>query len=179
MTDKTEKRELTATQLFSRYVAARDKVSVMARTLVEETRKADALAEELATKHGLYVGGKPPVGRTIPATEPSPAYEGETEPGDETGTVDYTPPTQSHTAEAPRIGGSAEVAEIRAGAGLNVEAGDSETLAAEGMGAMEALQRGMGGKAAIVPSPGEMSMTGAEPASNEGGGPTAQKPVGK
>ncbi len=142
MTDKTEP---TATQLFSRYMLAIDKVRTLTAKLLDETKKADSLADELGNKHGIFLQGRTPANTTTPVSE---ELTGETEPGD-----GFKPPAQGHS-DAPRLAGSGSrsVEEIRRGAGLHVEAGDSEALAVDGMEHMAALQKAMGGAPIVVPT---------------------------
>lgn len=176
MTSTKETKILTATQLFSRYMAAIDKIREFASMLAEKNTEAESLSTELAERHGIYVQGKPPANRTTPVTEPDPDEEEEHAP--ESGK--YKPPTQMHS-DAPQLvsRGSQEVAEIRHSAGLDIDAEDSESLGAEGINEMANLQKMMGGSPAIVPSPGQVDVSG-EPSSGskttEGGLPE-QKPI--
>ena len=172
MSDK-EKKELTATQVFSKYMQALDKVRALSATLTEKIALAEALGSELGSRFGIRVSGLAPVETTRPAaTAPS----NENTDGDGDTPKKYVPPTQYH-ADAPTVTapGSAEVAEIRREAGLSEQTADSEALAASGIGTMGALQKGMGGTPAVIATPGEHHDKAAE-RSNAEGGPVRQGP---
>ena len=171
---KAEQKKLTATQLFSKYMQAVDKVRGLAMALAAETQKAEELSTTLANEFGIYVTGQQPRaalrGRASdPAPEDGPVVDGS----------DYKPPAQHH-ADAPQLSGkgSQEVADIRREAGLDVAAGDTEELANQGVGMMTQLQEGMKGTPEVVAVPGEHAERGApQGRSNAEGGPVKQGPV--
>ncbi len=173
-----EKKELTATQLFSNYMRSVDKVRDLAKGLAAETAKAENLSQELATRYGIYVtGSKPRLAPKRPDIAPGdrPVMNDD----DAAEGPEYEPPAQYHS-DAPELSGegSAEVAEIRQGAELSAAEADSEALASEGSGMMDILQRRMKGAPSVVPGVGEHQQGGASTErSNAEGGPVTQKPV--
>ena len=176
-----EKKEPTATQLFANYMRAVEKVRGLAMTLAEETLKVDGLSTELADRFSIFVTGQkagddPPRVAARRTTDPVP--EGASA-DDDAGSEGYKPPTQHH-AEALQLSGkgSQEVADIRREAGLDVEAGDSEELAHQGVDMMTQLQAGMKGTPAVVAVYGGHVERGeSQEGSNAEGGPVRQEPV--
>ena len=179
----TKDKERTAPQLFNLYMRTVEKVRALAKSLTEETQKAVALSAELESHFGIRIRTPGATAKTQPITAPADADASNAQPTEEeiaaAAERGYTPPTQMHS-EAPTLTGkgSQEVEEIRAGAGLNVDAGDSEALANEGLGAMAELQARMGGTPTIPPNPGqhEPGRSASAERSNAEGGPVTQKP---
>ncbi len=177
----------TASQLFDRYMKAVARANGLAERLGVEISEAERLSAELSERFGVHVGNKPPARKAKPhETQPVPrdpasnVPEQEQEPDPDA--PPYEPPAQIH-ADAPRLSAksSQEVEQIRRDSGLSTEeaeAADSEALAAEGTGRMFALQKGMSGTPAVIPSPGRVEGAPPEPKrDNSKGGPTTQKPV--
>jgi len=170
-----EKKELTATQVFAKYMAALDKVRALSNALAEKVSLAESLGDELSSRFGIHVSGVATGATTRPAPTPRKAPSDNAEV--EGSASEYVPPTQHH-APAPTIEGpgSAEVAEIRREAGLSERAADSKELAASGLGTMGELQKSMTGTPTAVAIPGEHQEAPTD-RSNAEGGPVTQKPA--
>ena len=174
-----EPQSLTATQLFSKYMAVRGKVQKMTATLGEEVSKMGALGDELAARFGIYVSGSKPMAKNPrqPSVAPKDGPLMNEADGEEGGPT-FKPPAQYHS-DAPVLesAGSEEVAEIRRDAGLR-EAADSEALANVGMGMMAELGKSLPGTPSVVATPGEHhDKAAAVERSNAEGGPVRQGPV--
>ena len=172
------KKELTASQLFDRYMRAVGRANSLAEKLRVEILESDRLSVELAERFGVHVGNKPPVYETQPAAREAPVQnEGESE-------TEYEPPVQI-TAEAPRLSAkaAADVAKIRSDAGLSPEEQeDAEALATGAGEQMAKLQAGMSGTPTVippvVPSPGSVAGRTPDPGpDNKEGGPVTQGPA--
>lgn len=201
--DRLEKAK-TASQLFTEYMKAVERIRSLAMRLDKELADSQHLADELQTRYGVYVSGKQPdaVNRPVtpPASTPIPAPTHVTAPAptpaqpaqnadvaaaeqEPTPEGEYQPPAQTQTAEAPRLSGkeSAAVAEIRANANLSPDQQeDAEALEiSSGPGKLAKLQRAMGGVPAVVPSPGPVERTGTPTPGpdNREGGPVTQGPA--
>lgn len=177
-----EQKTPTATKLFTAYMKSVDKVRALIKALATETTTAENLAAQLSAQYGIYVTGNQPAAKRPrqPITAPSDKGAGAATRviGEETpGGEDFELPPQHHSS-APELAsaGSAEVADIRRDAGLDVQAED-EQLASEGLSMMEQLQRGMKGVPSVVAIPGEHQQDAAEGRSNAEGGPVTQKPT--
>ena len=175
-----EAKELTASQLFDRYMRAVGRANNLAEKLGVEIVEAERLSTELSERFGVHVGNKPPAHKTQPVAKEQPLRnEGE----DDTGGAGYKPPLQGHS-EAPRLSAkeSQEVADIRRDSGLSAEeSADAEALEISGgPGKMAELSNAMGGKP-VIPSPG--AVTGVPERApdpgpdNQGGGTVEQKPL--
>lgn len=178
----------TAEQLFGRYMKAAENVRVLVQKLIDEKMRAENLATQLASQYGVYVSDQQPGPGSASSGPPAPPPARSADNADpdqvqeETPEGEYKPPHQGPlTAEAPQLGQreSAEVAEIRRNAGLSPEEmADAEALAADAGQKMANLQKLMGGKAVVIPSPsGGMGGAPAQEPDNSGGGPVEQKPV--
>lgn len=175
-----EQKTPTATKLFTAYMKSVDKVRALIKALATETTTAENLAAQLSAQYGIYVTGNQPAAKRPrqPITAPSDKGAGAGDAAQETpGGGDFELPPQHHSS-APELAsaGSAEVADIRRDAGLDVQAED-EQLASEGLSMMEQLQRGMKGVPSVVAIPGEHQQGETEGRSNAEGGPVTQKPT--
>jgi len=172
-----EPQSLTATQLFSKYMAVRGKVQKMTATLGEEVSKMGALGDELAARFGIYVSGSKPMAKNPRQPSIAPGDGPVMNEGDGDAPK-FKPPVQYHSdAPALESAGSEEVAEIRRDAGLR-EAADSEALANVGMGMMAELGKSLPGTPSVVATPGEHhDKAAAVERSNAEGGPVVQKPA--
>ena len=177
-TQPAAEKPLTATQLFSKYMAVRGKVQKMTADLGSEVSKMGDLGNKLAARFGIYVSGsKPQAPRPRqPSIAPCDGPVMNEADGEKS---DFKPPTQYHS-DAPTLdsAGSAEVAEIRRDAGLSEAAEDSEALANVGMGMMAELGKSLPGTPSVVATPGEHhDRAAAQERSNAEGGPVIQGPV--
>lgn len=178
-----EPKALTASQLFDRYMKAAARAAKLANKLKVELLEAERLSTELAERFGVHVGKKPPARKTQPVAREEP-LRNEGDADAEGAEVDYKPPPQTRTADAPRLSAkeSQDVADIRRDSGLSAEeAADAEALEASGgPGKLAELHSAMGGKP-VIPSPGAVEgVPDEEPdpgPDNQGGGPVTQKPV--
>lgn len=167
-----EPRSLTASQLFDKYMKTVEKARKLAQKLAVETAAAERLAAELEERFGVRVGPPQPRRKEQPPTEEPLRNEG-----------DSDAPAIPVTTPAPHLAAkeSSEVVEIRREAGLSPEEQeDSEALAADAGQRMAELQQAMGGKPAVIPSPGAVEGAPAPPdpgPDNQEGGPVVQRPV--
>ena len=177
-TQPAEEKLLTATQLFSKYMAVRGKVQKMTAAFGEEVSSMGALGDELAARFGIYVSGSKPQAPASRRPDIAPSKGPLVNEADGEKPA-FKPPIQ-YRSDAPTLdsAGSAEVAEIRRDAGLSEAAEDSEQLAASGIGMMEQLGKSLPGTPSVVATPGEHhDKAAAQERSNAEGGPVRQGPV--